>query len=59
MVSELFDCEHRGQVTAKNKGDIDMYFLKGIKPEYSVSGEGRVPNQGFQAIYSKLTKISA
>lgn len=23
-----FDCEHRGKVTAKNKGQIDMYYVK-------------------------------
>jgi len=23
-----FDCEHRGKITAKNKGQIDMYYVK-------------------------------
>ena len=31
----LFDCEYRGKIKAKNKGEIDMYFLKGIKKKYS------------------------
>ena len=29
LVKELFLCEHRGKVSAKNKGEIDMYLVKG------------------------------
>ncbi len=28
LVKEYFECEHRGKVTAKNKGEIDMYFVE-------------------------------
>lgn len=55
-VKDLFECEHRGQVKAKNKGDIDMYFLNGIKPEYSVNGEGRVPNENFRDLYRAILR---
>jgi adenylate cyclase len=48
LVSPLFVCGHRGKVAAKNKGEIDMYFLDQIKPEFSVNGEGRVPNDRFK-----------
>ena len=27
LVRDLFECEYRGKVTAKGKGDIDMYFV--------------------------------
>ncbi|MBN8222811.1 MAG: adenylate/guanylate cyclase domain-containing protein, partial [Spirochaetes bacterium] len=50
----LFECEHRGKVAAKNKGEIDMYFLLGLKPKFSVSGLGRVPNGDFKDLYAKL-----
>ena len=30
LVKELFLCEHRGKVSAKNKGEIDMYLIKGV-----------------------------
>ena len=30
LVKELFLCEHRGKVSAKNKGEIDMYLVKGV-----------------------------
>ena len=45
MVKEYFVCEHRGQVEAKNKGKIDMYFVRRLKPEYSGDKAGFVPNE--------------
>lgn len=56
LVKDFFDCEHRGQVKAKNKGDIDMYFLNGVKRDLSVNGEGRVPNEKFREIYKTIMK---
>jgi class 3 adenylate cyclase len=28
LVKDHFECEHRGKIAAKNKGEIDMYFVK-------------------------------
>lgn len=53
-VKNLFDCEYRGLIEAKNKGQVKMYFLNGIKPELSVNGEGRVPNDQFNLIYDAM-----
>jgi len=30
-VKDDFECEHRGKITAKNKGEIDMYFVESVK----------------------------
>ena len=30
QVKFLFHCEYRGKVKAKNKGEVDMYYLNGI-----------------------------
>ena len=59
LVSDYFDCEYRGKIPVKNKGEIDMYFVKGIKPELSKDRLGQVPNIAFQElhhfnVYSKL-----
>ncbi|HSE25866.1 MAG TPA: adenylate/guanylate cyclase domain-containing protein [Pyrinomonadaceae bacterium] len=35
LVKDFFDCEFRGKVAAKNKGEIDMYFVKGPRREYA------------------------
>jgi len=48
LVSEWFECEHRGRVQAKNKGEIDMYFVRRIKPEFSADPAGTVPNERFR-----------
>lgn len=29
LVSSQFNCFHRGKISAKNKGDVDMYFVEG------------------------------
>jgi adenylate cyclase len=31
LVNTHFDCKHRGKIAAKNKGEIDMYYIVGIK----------------------------
>lgn len=53
-VKEYFHCEFRDKIKAKGKGYITMYFVNGLKAEYSVNGEGKVPNQKFLHIYNKL-----
>lgn len=32
LVKLSFECEYRGQIPAKNKGEIGMYFVIGIRP---------------------------
>ncbi len=31
LVKDRFECTHRGKITAKNKGEIDMYIVEGRK----------------------------
>ena len=31
LVKNKFHCTHRGKIAAKNKGDIDMYFVERFK----------------------------
>ncbi|MCP5502928.1 MAG: CHASE2 domain-containing protein [Leptospiraceae bacterium] len=50
----FFECEYRGKVKAKNKGEIDMYFLLRLKSKFSRDVEGRVPNENFQLIYERI-----
>jgi hypothetical protein len=28
LIKDKFNCTYRGQLTAKGKGDIDMYFVE-------------------------------
>ena len=47
IVKDHFECEYRGKVQAKNKGEIDMYFVTRIKSAYS-EANGMVPNSKFR-----------
>jgi len=47
LVKEFFDCEYSGRLPVKYKDDLPMYRLKGLKPQYSVDGKGKVPNDLF------------
>ncbi|MEZ5071156.1 MAG: adenylate/guanylate cyclase domain-containing protein [Bacteroidales bacterium] len=50
MVKEYFICEYRGKLPVKYKGNIDMYFVNGLRPELAVDLVG-IPNKRF---YTKL-----
>jgi class 3 adenylate cyclase len=52
QIHEIFVCEHRGKVSAKGKGEIDMYYLQKIRPEFSLAGNGQVPNELFHSYYA-------
>jgi len=52
FVSNFFDCTFRGKIIAKNKGEIEMYFVDRIKPRLSVNLEGRRPAEDFFKLLS-------
>lgn len=54
LVKDFFACEYRGAVPAKNKGQIDMYFVHGLLPELQRPGHDRAPNSEFEKRYEKL-----
>ncbi len=46
LVKQYFVSEYNGKIPVKYKGDMEMYFLKRIKPAYSEDRKrGRIPNQ--------------
>ncbi len=46
-VRDFFECEHRGQVAAKGKGEIGMFLVVGLRPEFT--DDGIEPNARFKA----------
>lgn len=44
-ISNYFECEYRGKMPVKYKGEIDMYFVKRLKAEYAEPGSIYKPNQ--------------
>jgi class 3 adenylate cyclase len=48
LVKEFFDCEYFGKLPVKYKDDLQMYKVKGLKPEFSINEEGIIPNTAFR-----------
>ncbi len=48
LVKEFFYCEYYGKMPVKYKGDVDLYEVIGIKPEFSTDGKGKVPNHALK-----------
>jgi class 3 adenylate cyclase len=44
LVKDYFDCTYRGKFDAKGKGEVDMYFVNGIRKDFSENGDGVSPN---------------
>jgi hypothetical protein len=48
LVKEFFDCEYAGKIPVKYTGDLQMYKVSGLKPEFSVDRAGVLPNESFR-----------
>lgn len=46
LVKDFFICEYRGKMPVKYKGEIDMYFVKGIHPDLAAESP-YAPNEKF------------
>jgi len=53
-IKDYFICSPRGKIPAKNIGEIEMYFVERIKPEYSEDADGFIPNNTLRKIVSSL-----
>lgn len=47
-IKDFFETEARGQIMAKNKGAVEMYFVNRIKCEFSSDAAGLQPNHRFR-----------
>jgi adenylate cyclase len=54
LIKDFFTIEYRGKVSAKNKGEIDMYLVTKIKDGFSLDPTGLLPNELFNEIYFSL-----
>lgn len=53
FIEPYFNCSSRGKILTKNLGEMDMYFVDSIKPEFSSDVQG-VPNSKLLDILNKL-----
>jgi adenylate cyclase len=54
LIKEFFVCEYYGKMPVKYKGDLDMYVVKGLKPELSVDGNGVFRNDAFKVKFGLI-----
>ncbi len=48
LVKDYFVCEYRGKIPVKIQGEIEMYSVKGFRPELSINGKGLEMNHRFR-----------
>lgn len=63
-VKDFFECTHRGKIEAKNKGEVNMYFVDRLKPQFAEDDHGIYPNARFWEyvnlkLYSSLNYTKA
>lgn len=53
-IKDFFDCQYRGEIEMKNRGQMPMYYVLRIKEEFSEDPEGIFPNEKFKKIINSL-----
>ena len=56
LIKDYFECTPRGKIKAKNKGEIEMYFVDRLKPAFSEDETGFVANATFMALLGNESK---
>jgi adenylate cyclase len=54
IIKDYFVCTYRGKILAKNIGEINMYFVERILPEYAEDDDGFNPNAAFRKILASF-----
>jgi len=54
LIKDYFDCEFRGEIKIKNRGEMAMYFVNRLKPKYSKDKNGVKPNKEFTKFLHSL-----
>lgn len=50
LIRDYFNCVPRGAIPIKNRGDVEMYFVKGIKPKLAADTLSVTPNHDFKIL---------
>ncbi len=54
LVKEFFICEYYGKMPVKYKGDLEMFVVNGIRPEFSMRNKGVMPNALFNTKFKLI-----
>jgi len=59
LVQEYFEITPRGAIAAKNKGELEMFFVEGIKPKWRAPDEDTQPGFEFRKMLKDLAQSTA
>ena len=59
LVQEFFEITPRGAIAAKNKGELEMFFVEGIKPKWRAPDEDTQPGFEFRKMLKDLVQSTA
>jgi class 3 adenylate cyclase len=54
LVKDLIVCEYSTRMPVKYKGDIELYYVRGIKSEFSLKKKGIIPNKKFSVRFGLI-----
>jgi adenylate cyclase len=54
LIKEFFICEYYGKMPVKYKGDLEMFVVNGIRPEFSMKGRGVMANALFDTRFKLI-----
>jgi len=54
LIKEFFVCEYYGKMPVKYKGDLEMFVVNGIRPEFSMRERGIMPNALFDTKFKLI-----
>jgi adenylate cyclase len=54
LVKDLFQCEYYTRMPVKYKGDMLLYYVKGIRPQYSLQRKTIIPNRQFSIRFNLI-----
>jgi hypothetical protein len=54
LIKEFFICEYYGKLPVKYKGDLEMFVVQSIRPEFSQKGKGVMPNDLFDTKFKLI-----
>jgi adenylate cyclase len=54
LIKEFFVCDYYGRMPVKYKGDLEMFVVQGIRPEFSMRERGVMPNAMFNTKFKLI-----
>ena len=58
IIATWFECIPRGRIEVKGKGEVEMFFLERLKPEFSADAAGVLGNDALRQVRESLRGLS-